>query len=179
MAQLYFIAIVLPEELNRRIAKYKHLAEERWNCKVALRSPAHITILPPFWMDETLEQELIAATNDISSAVTSFTITTANFSAFRPRTIFIAISTNDQLGSVKEVLDQYFKEHKHFKAKPDGRPFHPHITIATRDLHKASFAEAWDYFKDKEFCEEWMTTGLRLLRYHQKKWDVIHTSQFK
>ena len=62
--------------------------------------------------------------------------------------------------------------------KFDNRPFHPHITIATRDLFKKSYYEAWDYFSKKEFTASWMAEGISLMKHNKKNWDVIYTSRF-
>ncbi len=176
---LYFTALVLPPELNQKVLHWKQYLFEKYGCKVGLKSPAHITILPPFWMAATLENDLIMATDEIGSATLSFEITTNNYSAFKPRTLFIDVAPDVVLSNLKTTSDDYFKQHKQFVAKIDARPFHPHITLATRDLHKKAFYEAWSFFEPKEFIETWKATGLSLLKHNTKTWHVIHTSPFK
>ena len=68
--QMYFIAIVLPQTLDEKIVKYKKWMAENYSCKVGLKSPAHITIAPPFWMNEELQQVLaddIERISDVAS----------------------------------------------------------------------------------------------------------------
>ena len=88
---MYFIALVLPEELNQKVLQWKNLMHDRYNCKVGLKSPAHITLVPPFWMDEGKETSLLADIDSIATTISSFIIKTKNFSAFQPRTIFIDV----------------------------------------------------------------------------------------
>ena len=149
---MYFIAIVLPTELNKKVLKYKDYMDDKYSCKVGLKSPAHITLVPPFWMEEEKEGQLIKDIERIS--VQPFTTSTNNFSAFKPKTIFIAPVLNESLIQLKQLTDAAFNNNEDYKIKIDTRPFHPHITIATRDLHKKDFAEAWPFFKEKEFKEE-------------------------
>jgi len=175
---MYFIAIVLPGELNKKVQKWKELMHEKYGCTVGLRSPAHITFIPPFWMEEGKEQQLIADVDTISSPVHPFTIAINNFSAFKPRTIFADVVVNDELRSLKAAVDAYFSKTA-YKIKIDNRPFHPHITIATRDLHKKDFHEAWPMFETKRFRAEWEANGLSVLRHNTTNWDVIYTSVFK
>jgi 2'-5' RNA ligase len=175
---MYFIAIVLPGELNKKMLKWKNFMHEKFGCKVGLSSPAHITLIPPFWMHEEKEQELIADTNSISLSARPFRITTKNFSAFKPRTIYADVVVNEKLGSLKTAIDKFFSE-TDYKIKTESRPFHPHITIATRDLRKKDFYEAWTLFETKKFQAEWEPSGLSVLRHNSKNWDVIHTSTFK
>ncbi|MBD0332835.1 MAG: 2'-5' RNA ligase family protein [Chitinophagaceae bacterium] len=176
---MYFIAIVLPENLNEKILKLKNLMLEKYDCKVGLKSPAHITLVPPFWMNEEKEQELISDIDSISSALQPFVVATKNFSAFKPRTIFIDVGVTEQLKSVKIAADKFFSLRPDYRVKVETRPFHPHITIATRDLHKKAFHDAWPLFEHKTFTEEWNAEGISLLRHNKKNWNVIHTSQFK
>jgi 2'-5' RNA ligase len=177
--QMYFIAIVLPPELDEKILKYKTMMFEKYHCKVGLKSPAHITLVPPFWMQDEKEQQLISDINFLSQRFHPFLITTDNFSAFKPRTLFIAVAPNKTLDELKQATDAFFQNNDFYKLKLDSRPFHPHITIATRDLYKKSFFEIWPWFAEKEFLHEWKAEGISLLKHNQKNWDVVFTSQFK
>ena len=176
---MYFIAIVLPQDLNEEVLRYKNLMFEKYNCKVGLKSPAHITLVPPFWMEEEKQERLIADINSLSNHVEPFLISTNNFSAFKPKTIFVSTAQNDQLSQVKMATDEFFGNNSFYNIKIEARPFHPHITIATRDLYKKSFHEIWPWFAEKKFEEQWTADGISVLKHNKKNWDVIYTSQFK
>jgi 2'-5' RNA ligase len=176
--KMYFVAIVLPEELNKEVRVFKDRMLAKWGCKVGLKSPAHITLIPPFWMDETLQTELLRDLDVLCSSLHPFPITTNNFAAFKPRTIFIQPVLHEGLKKLKRATDSFCKAHKQYGAKADNRPFHPHITIATRDLHKQAFAEAWLYFEQQKFEVVFDAKGLSVLRHNTQAWDVIHTSPF-
>jgi 2'-5' RNA ligase len=177
--QMYFIAIVLPQHLNEKVLKYKNLMLEKYNCKVGLKSPAHITLVPPFWLQEEKEKPLIDDIDILSKQPGPFSISTNHFSAFKPKTIFIAVAPNAKLNSVKMATDDFFTNNSFYSIRVDTRPFHPHITIATRDLYKKSFLEIWPWFAEKKFEEEWIAEGISVLRHNKKNWDVIYTSPFK
>lgn len=176
---MYFIAVVAPEEINREVLKWKGMMKERFGCKVALRSPAHITLIPPFWMKEELENELINSLDAFSKEETGFIITLQNFRHFRPKVIFIDVVKNERMDLLQQNMQGHLISTKKFPIEKEERPFHPHVTIATRDLHKKAFYEAWEYFKNKNYDAEWICKGLSLLRHNKKNWDVIFTSQFK
>jgi 2'-5' RNA ligase len=175
---IYFVALVLPEGLNQEILKWKHYMHERFQCSVGLKSPAHITLVPPFWLNEVKESSLLADVNKIAGDHHPFIIETKNFSAFKPRTIFIDVAKNEALAKLKDRVDFSFKSNELYRVKIDDRPFHPHITIATRDLFKKSFYEVWPVFEKEKFEKKWKATGISVLRHNKKNWDVIHTSQF-
>jgi 2'-5' RNA ligase len=54
----------------------------------------------------------------------------------------------------------------------DMRGFHPHMTIAFRDLKKNKFQEVWQLFKERKFQAEFPYAGISLLRL-EKKWEEI------
>ena len=177
--QMYFMAIVLPPQLNERILLYKQMMLEQYHCRVGLKSPAHITIIPPFWMHPDKQPDLLQLLDHHCNGYNKFPVTTNHFSAFKPRTIFIDVVVDQQLKAFKHATDAYFTGENIYGIKTEKRPFHPHITIATRDLSKTAFAEAWKHFEALQFEETFEATGLATLRHNQKNWDVIHTSQFK
>ena len=124
---MYFIAIVLPQDLNEKVLKYKNLMFEKYNCKVGLKSPAHITLVPPFWMEEEKQERLIADINSLSKHVEPFLISTNNFSAFKPKTIFVSTTPNDQLSQVKMATDEFFRNNSFYNINLETRPFHPYF----------------------------------------------------
>lgn len=175
---MYFIAIILPGDLNKKIRQWKELMHEKYGCSVGLKSPAHITLIPPFWMEPEKEQLLLTDVDTISSSIQPFTIAINNFASFKPSTIFADVVVNEELRSLKTAVDTFFSQAA-YKIKIDTRPFHPHITIATRDLHKKDFQGAWPMFETKKFKAEWEANGLCVLRHNNTNWDVIYSSQFK
>lgn len=179
MAKMYFIALVAPADINRDVLAWKNLMKERFDCSVALRSPAHITLVPPFWMDEAIESKLTKLLKEFSGAETLFEIGLKNFDAFKPRVIFLDVIPNESLQTLhSRLLDFLVTRSNDLPIEKEDRPFHPHITIATRDLHKKAFREAWEIFKEKSYEASWPVDSISVLRHNQKNWDVIFTSQF-
>jgi 2'-5' RNA ligase len=88
---MYFIALVLPPDLNEMVLHWKNFMHQRYQCKVGLKSPAHITLVPPFWMEEEKEEALLQDIATIASNLYPFITQTKNISAFKPRTIFIDV----------------------------------------------------------------------------------------
>jgi 2'-5' RNA ligase len=178
MANMYFIALVLPAGVNDEILRWKHFMKERFHCLVALRSPAHLTLVPPFWMKGDLEDELQDVIDRFSKHQVSFEINLKNFAAFKPRVIYVDVLPSSHLQTLHDQLEDYLIARGLFPIKKDERPFYPHVTIATRDLHKKTFYEAWDIFKKELYKASCNINGISLLKHNQKNWDVIFTSQF-
>ena len=175
---MYFIALVAPEDINKEVLKWKHWMKERYQCEVALRSPAHITLVPPFWMKPELENDLISAMNEFSKQQQVFNVQLNNFSHFKPRVIFVDVVMNEQLIQLKEELFDFLQKTGRYPLKEDKRSFHPHVTIAARDLHKKAFAEAWEHFGEKKYTAGWNVQSISLLKHNSKNWDVAATFPF-
>jgi 2'-5' RNA ligase len=169
---LYFIAIVAPDEINQQVLIWKKYMEHLYDCKVALRSPAHITLVPPFRMKPENEDELSEYLQQFSSMQKGFNIRVSNFDNFKPRVIFLHVEPGEQLLRLKESLDEYLLSLKKFPIKKEERPFHPHITIANRDLDKKDFPRAWAYFKDLSYATTFAAGSISLLKHNNTGWDV-------
>jgi len=176
---MYYIAIVAPKEIDQQVLKWKNYFKESFECTVALKSPGHITIIPPFWMNEELESDLINSIKNFSATTNKFEITLKDFSAFKPKVIFVDTVKNEKLNSLHRSFSDFIANENKFPIKKDDRPFHPHVTLANRDLYKKAFHEAWDVFSKKKYEATWNVNGLSLLSHSKKNWDVIFTSQLE
>jgi 2'-5' RNA ligase len=176
---MYFIAIVAPEQIHREVLKWKNYFKDHFECTVALKSPAHITLIPPFWMQEDLEDHLVNSMRDFSSTKNKFEITLKDFAAFKPKVIFVAVAKSEVLNDLHQSFADHIFREKKFPVKKEDRPFHPHVTLAARDLYKKAFQEAWEIFSQKKYEALWNVNGISLLRHNKKNWDVIFTSQFE
>jgi 2'-5' RNA ligase len=169
---LYFIGIVAPEEINRRVMEWKNYMLQHFGCKVALRSPAHITLVPPFNLDELRESRLENDIRRFSSAQIPFSIKLGNFSSFPPRVIFVRIESSAQLNSLQKNIEDYLAGLNYPVKKPD-RPFHPHITIANRDLRKQDYQKAFNYFKTISFAADFIASHIDILVSKPEGWKIV------
>ena len=175
---MYFIALVAPGDINQQVLNWKLWMKEKYGCEVALKSPAHTTLFPPFWMKPELESNLRDSLVTFSATQESFVLQLKNFSCFKPKVIFVDVVPDGLLMKLKNDLIEFLLKENKYPLENDARPFHPHVTIATRDLHKKAFYEAWDHFKEKKYEVEWSVKNIALLRHNKKNWDVIATPRF-
>jgi 2'-5' RNA ligase len=116
---MYFIAIVAPEEINQQVLKWKNFFQERYECSVALKSPAHITIIPPFWMNEELEDGLINSIREFSIAKTKFEISLKDFAAFKPKVIFVDVVKSEILNGLYQSFSDFIISQNKFPIKKE------------------------------------------------------------
>lgn len=174
MAQLYFIALLADEEVSRQAMLQKQYMLKEYGCRVALKSPPHITIVPPFSMKTEEKPLLGACLEKIQIPFDSIYVQTRNYGHFGNRVIFIEIENSIEINNlVNQVYDHL--NFCGFSFIKDERPFHPHITIANRDIPKRNFREIYQHF-DALQLEQLMTiNSLALLKNEPGKWYVIHT----
>ncbi len=172
MPKKYFIAIVPPEKILKQIELVKQELFAKYGLKSALRSPAHITLHRPFEWKESKEPFLIDKLEKFSFDK-SFTIQLKNYNCFEPRVIYIDVTKNETLNHLHHQLRNYAgSQLKLLNEIEDFRGFHPHVTVAFRDLKKQMFFKLWDELKIKDFSESFDFTGFCLLRL-ESKWQII------
>lgn len=175
-ANMYFIAHVLPSHLDEQILHMKKDLNQRFGCAVGLKSPAHITLVPPFWLAPDKEDRLIADVHQLANSLQPFSLSTVNFASFGKRTLFIAVNESNSLHQLKSLADDIFTGNEMYGLKKEHRPFHPHITLATRDIKPADFLAAWALYGHRQFEHGWKAEGVSLLRHNGKHWEVIETA---
>ncbi len=173
----YFLAIVIPPPLFEKAEGIKQQLFNEHGLKGALRSPAHITLHRPFEWKEEKENLIIdkLATFKFDAEIK---IELNNFSFFEPRVIYAAITPNNTLNELHYRLKKFAKkELQLFNEADDLRGFHPHITVASRDLKKAKFYELQQEFIDKKLGGTFKCKGFSLLKL-DKKWEILKDFSF-
>jgi 2'-5' RNA ligase len=170
MKQKYFIAIIPPEPVFSEIEKIKLDISQKYNNKSSLRSPAHITLHMPFEIKEEKEEHLIQTISEFKFSP-DFTIQLNDFGCFEPKVIFIDVIPNEVLNSLQKKLVFHIKSNLNiFNQHEDKRAYHPHVTLAFRDLKKEFFYLAYEEYKHRRFTAEFFTNSFFLLKHENKKW---------
>ena len=179
MLQKYFIAIVPPEPLLSDIQNIKQFIFDKYQSKGALLSPGHITLHMPFSFDEDKEEKLAQCLSEFQFK-TPFLISLKNFDCFEPRVVFINVQEQTELVELQKQLVNHVKRNLNiFNQSDDMRGFHPHITIAFRDLKKPVFYKIWETFKAKSYDESFSCHSFCLLKHNDKTWEVHKEFLFK
>jgi 2'-5' RNA ligase len=169
---LYFIALVPPEPHKAEVTSLKKAFEEKHNSKAALKSPPHITLQMPFKMPSYKVSAVELTLINFCSKHKPIQININGFGCFKPRVIFLDVEHNQQLWELqKELSKTLSRAHKIFHSTHKDNGFHPHMTLAFRDLKPAQFKLAWEEYKEKQFSFNFEATYLSLLKHNGKNWD--------
>jgi 2'-5' RNA ligase len=172
--QLYFIAIIPPEPVYTEAQKLKQYFKDTYHSEAALNSPPHITLHMPFRWKESKEHLLVTELARFGATQPALELTLNNFSAFEPRVIFLDLVKSEPLETLQKLLKRFCKQKLNlFNADYKELAFHPHLTLAFRDLKKPAFYQAWSECKDKKFEATFLVNTLALLKHDGKTWKTF------
>lgn len=170
----YFIAIVPPSPIYEDAFEQKVYFKTKYNSKASLNSPPHITLHMPFRWVEKNEDELAYQLATFARDNTPVTIRLNGFSSFPPRVIFINVEITAELERLQKNLERYFKRKLNlFNANYKEQPFHPHLTLAFRDLKKPNYQKAWEEFAEKNYQASFIADKVALLKHSGSVWEVF------
>jgi 2'-5' RNA ligase len=151
---LFYIAIACPPEIDEKIEGMKEYMFKEYGCRAARKSPAHLTIVPPFRAEDEMETELSGFVATFNVGMLPFDIKLKDYGQFAERVLFVDVERpNDALNSLeKECMTEFSDKFPGiiFGMKPD---FNPHVTIATRDIPEGVLANAKRFFEENHPIE--------------------------
>lgn len=169
---LYFIALIPNPEIREKVRLLKEEMSERFQARHALKSPAHLTLQMPFKRPEEEEEATIGHLKDFAGRQEPLRVVLDGFDCFPPRVIYIKVSDHEPLIRLHSRLQSHLVRCMGFRSDEVQSRFHPHVTIATRDLRKAAFREAWTEFESRPFVDSFCVSSLFLLKHNGRFWDI-------
>ena len=167
---LIFIALLPDEALQQEVTGFKKYIANTWGSSHALKSPPHLTLQPPFAWPESDLDRLKDCLARFASRQSSFPVELNGFGAFSPRVVFVRPVKNAGLERLFQQLTQALRDDLEFSDPRNDRPFHPHMTIAHRDLSEDDFPAVWAHFRNEKLERRFTAAALTLLRSVQGKW---------
>jgi 2'-5' RNA ligase len=171
----YFIAIVPPSPIHEEALALKNYFKENFNSKASLNSDSHITLHMPFEWKLAKETFLLENLELFAKRFSTMPVTLCGFKCFEPRVIYIDVEKTDELAVFQKELERFCKRtFQLFHAQYRDLAYHPHITLAFRDLKKPMFYKAWEEFKYKKYSVTFIADRIALLKHDGKRWNTFH-----
>ena len=187
--KLFFIALLPPKPIRQEIDGIKSYFARVYQSSAALKSPAHITLQPPFEWESTplapiatgprypLLSELLES---FANKLSPIPVITSGFGSFKPRVIYINVVKTKELLAIHKDLQIYCQKYLNISTnEPKNRSFKPHLTVAYRDLTKTNFYKAWQEFELRSYDCEFLVSKLTLLNHNGKQWKIDREFEFK
>ncbi len=159
------------EKVQKEVTAFKQYCQRHFGAGHALKSPPHITLIPPHrWPEEQLPA-LRNVLDLFAPGQTPFEVVLKDFSSFPPRVIFVDVQKNKDLEALHASLLRKLESALNYHDERAAR-FHPHMTIAHRDLKRDAYYKAWDYFSRRQYRRKFLVDKLVLLHHHDRRWHV-------
>ena len=177
--KLYFIAIIPPKPIAEEVTLFKHDFANHYESSKALKVMPHITLKAPFKMFEADHKSVVGWFEKLTVSESRFEVVLKDFGAFRNLehpVIFVNPMVSEALTNLqRSLINQFGKAFPHVKRPSVDNNFHPHMTIAYRDLTYENFEKAWAQYEHKKFEAQFPLDSFHLLAHDGTKWNVIAT----
>lgn len=169
---LYFVAISIPEPISSEIRIFQQEMAEQFESSRQLKIPVHITLIPPFRFisDDDVIKGFEKAT---SKLIFRSDIELNGFNQFREKVLFVSIEQNEELDETRSKIFERITDELSLQWPDYTSNFHPHITIANRDLSYKAFQKAWPIFRERTFSRRFNNIEIVLYKHVKGKWHQL------
>ena len=165
LRHLYYAAVLPDEEVSRAVRQLQVEIARKTGAKRALKNRPHITLIPPIRVDDSQWaqwQPLLSKPMDISP----FTVEFSGFGFFRNRVAFIRVEECTQLHAVRTGLIRRIPRPIHNLSSP----FHPHCTLATRDVTAQRMGWIRKMLEGRQFTAQFPVMEVHFFRHNGSAW---------
>jgi 2'-5' RNA ligase len=173
--QKYFLAIVPTGQIQQAADKLKTELKVQLNIRYALKSPAHVTLKMPFSYNEAKEKVLLEKLENFLSTKKALKIKVGGTDTFGKRVIFWKIQADSKLTELQADLKTFCKRELSLVDELSDRNYHPHMTIAFKDVKERDFDQAKALIQKSDIDQSWNVCSVELLKRIDGKWVVIHS----
>ena len=172
---LFYIAIDCPAAINEKVEEMKDYMERKYGCRAARKSPAHLTIVPPFRAEDELQPELIDFVTTFNMGMVPLNIRLKDYGQFAERVLYVDVEApNEELIALeKDCMNEFSEKFPGiiFGMKPD---FNPHVTIATRDIPEGTLSPSRAFFEENFPIDvEFSAVSLSLFKLENGWWKKV------
>ena len=166
---LYFIAVVPQEKLAEKAKQFSKDFADRFNSVKSYKNFPHITVIKPFNLDDSHEIFLVENFSEMKIKSPSFDLKLKGFGCFANRTNPVIFIKPENTADLQKLYDEV---HPQMNFHPISE-FHPHLTVAYRDLTFDNYKKAWEEYQTKTFEDSFLADKVCLFKHDGKKWNLL------
>jgi 2'-5' RNA ligase len=177
---LYFVAIVLPEQVSRKVITVQQYIAERYQSVRSLRVVPHITLKAPFTVNQAMHADVRTSFSNLVVDSLKFELCLSDFGAFDNKknpVIYIQPVASQELYALQEQVAVQFTSRFGQPVSMIEKRFSPHVTVAYRDLKPEQFRDAWQEFSQCKFTDKFTVDAFHLLQHDTRQWNI--TASYK
>ena len=172
--QTHFIGVLLPEDITLTLEDCRRYMNEAYGCKSGHGTPIHVTLVPPFHLDEKYStKDLVdAIEHNVLPKALGFTGRIENFDAFGDRTLFAKVITNGHWTKLRDETVKAVLNACPGCTKKDQRPFQTHCSVANRDVPAGVMTDALQVMNELNLVEDFPVDNITIFERKGSRWEV-------
>lgn len=169
------VALIPPKKLVERLEEVREEFATNYKCKAALKTPVHLTLVPPFQLEPDKEEELVTALK-AGEELDRFAVELKDYGYFlENEVLFVSVAPSVRLSVLQQAVKNWVHEGFEVSEKyHNHEEYHPHITIGRKDIPKGRFADAVKEYSELKFAAKFENKAFYLWKHNGKEWE-IHT----
>ncbi|HEX4886799.1 MAG TPA: methylated-DNA--[protein]-cysteine S-methyltransferase [Luteibaculaceae bacterium] len=169
----YMLVFIPPAHVVKQVEAVREEFAQRYSAKAALKNPVHITLQPPFWMDESKEEAFLDGL-DAWTRREPFVWEHDGFGSFtQPQVVYIQTSLPDDVAQWQSELAAWIRENwvESEKYSGDNLAYTPHLTIGRKDIPPKRFDEAVNSYRSLSFYATYEVRAFFVWKHNGKTWQ--------
>jgi 2'-5' RNA ligase len=173
--QTHFIGVLVPEKLTGILQGCRDWMNTTYGCRSGYGTPIHITLVPPFHLDEKFSGSNVAdavknAARIWTEGGKTLTCSIDGFGTFSERTVFACVEPSAEWDSLRSTVYAELAKQCPRTVRKDTRPFKPHLTVANRDIPEGAAEAALEYFAGLALKDSFVPDNITVFARHNGKW---------
>jgi len=174
--QTHFVGVLVNEELTDTLEECRTFMNQKYGCKSGHGTPIHITLIPPFSLDEQYTTYQLVETvryacetlNGISKL--PFDSELQGFGSFSERTIFANVVTSENWTLLRDSITKEVQASFPGCIKKSNKPFKTHISVANRDIPDGITFEALQSLSEIELPSAFKVNEIAIFTKKNNRW---------
>jgi 2'-5' RNA ligase len=179
--QTHFIGVTVPDALSQTLEECRTWMHEQYGCRSGYSTPIHITLIPPFHLEESYHEEQLlesvcaAGARCAGQSLFPFTVPVDGFGSFAERTLFAHVCSGGSWEALRNAVYDELLARCPGCVQRDRRPFTPHLTIANRDIPAGAVPEALRHLSELELHTEFSADTIAVFKRQNGRWLIAGT----
>lgn len=177
---LYFIAFLPPPTLSDKIDEERNRFASKYQSYHALKTIPHITLQSPFKRPAAFEVEMHLQLEDFFKTISPFTIELNGYGNFQKqnKVIFITVEKSKEILTLHKNFVFTLRNQLQFSDRETSYMYHPHITMAQKDLSAENFYTALIDYEAKPFKENFTVSKAMMFKHNFRTWELLSVFPF-
>ncbi|MBD1870073.1 2'-5' RNA ligase family protein [Cyanobacteria bacterium FACHB-471] len=167
----FFVALLPPLEVQEYASQVIQELGDRYQTRTS-KSPPHVTLQPPFQWQLQHIARLEQALSEFANQQSQVPVALSGFGAFAPRVLYINVLKTVELLALQTALATHLEETLEIVDPKSNRAFSPHLTVASRNLTRQTFKQAWTELQMRQVEFEFVGDRLTLLIHDGQRWQI-------